>query len=53
METISKIIISAIENKFSKIYFYFNYDEASHFEITNEPDLNIEICKIITHEVNI
>ncbi|WP_147271037.1 ComEC/Rec2 family competence protein [Leclercia sp. W6] len=51
IETIIKIIINAIKAGFHKLYLYFNYQEAAEFEITNEADLNIEICKIVTSEV--
>ncbi|WPG21423.1 MBL fold metallo-hydrolase [Kosakonia cowanii] len=51
IETINKIIINAINVGFPKIYFYFNYHYASEFEIINEADFDIEICKIVTNEI--
>ncbi|ELE9247009.1 hypothetical protein RM352_003427 [Enterobacter kobei] len=51
IETIIKIIINAINDGFSKIYFYFNYQFASEFEIINETELDIEIFKIVTNEI--
>lgn len=50
-ETISKIIMNAIENKSSKVYLYFNYKHAAEFEIENESNLGVEICRIITNEI--
>lgn len=47
IETITKIIVNAINIGFPKIYFYFNYQHASEFEITNEAELDIEICRIV------
>ncbi|HGY2283506.1 TPA: ComEC/Rec2 family competence protein [Citrobacter braakii] len=51
VETINKIIINAINTGFPKVYFYFNYQSASEFEIINEADLDIDVCKIITNEI--
>lgn len=51
IETINKIILYAINAGFPKIYFYFNYQSASEFEIINEAELDIEIFKIVTNEI--
>ncbi|TDQ20167.1 hypothetical protein EDF75_4627 [Raoultella sp. BIGb0149] len=51
IETINKIISYAINAGFPKIYFYFNYQSASEFEIINEAELDIEIFKIVTNEI--
>lgn len=51
IETINKIIINSINAGFSKVYFYFNYQSASEFEIINEAEIDIEICKIVTNEI--
>lgn len=53
IETITKIILSAKKNGFAKIYFYFNYKQASEFKILNESELGIEVCKIVTQEVTL
>ncbi|VEI63148.1 DNA internalization-related competence protein ComEC/Rec2 [Serratia fonticola] len=52
-ETISKIIISTKKNGFTEVYFYFNYQKASEFEISNESELDIKVYKIVTQEVNL